>query len=204
MSYLLHRLTTRTRALPAHLIRRGILLMVVVFVFGAAGEPGQALPVGTLPLLGGGGSATSAQPFEEFVLEIPEIGVSVQVQEAWVVGDTWDFSGFRQEAAHLELTAYPGQGSNVVIGAHYELANFVPGPFIALDQLQAGDRINVVFEGQTFTYEVFNTLQVHPSEVYVAYGTSQEMLTLLTCYSYDGQGRYARRYVVQARLVEPA
>ncbi len=54
MSYPFHRLTTHTRTLPAHLIRRGILLMVVVLVFGAAGEPGQALPVDTLPLLGVG------------------------------------------------------------------------------------------------------------------------------------------------------
>jgi len=205
MSHLFQHSATIARALPGHtLIRRGLLLLVAVCLFGAAGEPGQALPVSTLPLLGGGGGGTPALPFEEFTLEIPELGVSVSVYEAWVVGDTWDFSEFRQEAAHLELTAYPGQGSYVGSGAHYELANFVPGPFIALDQLVAGDRIDVVFEGQTFTYEVFNTLEVHPSEVYVAYGTSQEMLTLLTCYSYDGQGRYARRYVVQARLVDPA
>lgn len=197
-----HRTPSRRAAFRRTLIGRGIVLLLVVFMLaGLSGDAQHALPVSALPLTGGGGGSASA-PAGDFVLEIPEIGVHLAVEEAYVRGDTWDFSVFRHEAAHLQLTAFPGEGSNVVIGAHYELANFVPGPFIDLDQLEVHDRITIQYQGRTYIYEVSETLLVDPSEVYVAYGTPEEMLTLLTCYSYSGSGVYARRYVVRAPLVD--
>ena len=195
--------TSSRRAAPRHtLIGRWVaLLLVICLLVGLSGDVIQTLPVSALPLTGGGGGSASV-PAGDFMLEIPEIGVNLAVDEAYVRGDTWDFGVFRHEAAHLQLTAFPGEGSNVVIGAHYELANFVPGPFIDLDQLVVGDRITLQYQGRTYIYEVSETLLVDPSEVYVAYGTPEEMLTLLTCYSYSGAGIYARRYVVRAPLVE--
>ena len=194
----LHRHTTRRAALR----QRGVVLLLIVFLLaGLSGDALSILPVSALPLTGGGSDSANATT-GDFILDIPAIGVELPVEEAYVRGDTWDFSVFRHEAAHLQLTAFPGEGSNVVIGAHYELANFVPGPFIDLDRLEVGDRISIQYRGRTYIYEVSETLLVDPSEVYVAYGTPEEMLTLLTCYSYSGSGIYARRYVVRAPLVE--
>ena len=194
----LHRHTTRRAALR----QRGVVLLLIVFLLaGLSGDALSILPVSALPLTGGGSDSANATT-GDFILDIPAIGVELPVEEAYVRGDTWDFSVFRHEAAHLQLTAFPGEGSNVVIGAHYELANFVPGPFIDLDQLEVGDRISIQYRGRTYIYEVSETLLVDPSGVYVAYGTPEEMLTLLTCYSYSGSGIYARRYVVRAPLVE--
>ena len=130
-----NRTSSRRAATRHNVIARGIALLLVIFLLvGLSGDVIQTLPVSALPLTGGGGGSASV-PAGDFILEIPEIGVNLAVDEAYVRGDTWDFGVFRHEAAHLQLTAFPGEGSNVVIGAHYELANFVPGPFIDLDQL---------------------------------------------------------------------
>ncbi|GAB4575897.1 MAG: hypothetical protein Kow0077_29710 [Anaerolineae bacterium] len=175
-----------------------LLLVLVVFGTGSAPAPFPS----TLPVLGGGSEAYLPR-FDGFSLRIPTIDLEVDVYEALVRGDTWDFSVFTHQAAHLQLTAFPGQGSNVVIGAHYELANFEPGPFIDLDEVPLGAEIFVDFAGHTYVYEVTDTMLVHPENIEVAYRTRSEVLTLLTCYEYAPQeGVYARRYVVRAELVE--
>ena len=186
-------------------VQRALILTLLAFIFILPGSiPAAAsadLPA-TLPLLSGGGSAGS--PYgDSFVLRIPSIELDVYVWEAYVRRDTWDFSVFTQQAAHLQLTALPGQGSNVVIGAHYELDNFVPGPFINLDAVPVGAEILVDFQGHTYVYQVIETMLVRPENIEVAYRTPSEVLTLLTCYAYRAEsGQYEQRYVVRANLIE--
>ncbi len=186
---------------PTHITlrRRWLLLaLLTLALVMLAGQP--AMPT-TLPALGGGGSAAPRPA--DFTLRIPGIDLEVAVQEALIRGDTWDFSGLTHQAAHLQLTAFPGEGTNVVIGAHYELAGRAPGPFIALDDLTAGEPIFVEYQGHVYVYEVSATLIVTPEDIQIAYRTPDEMLTLLTCYDYrPASGDYARRYVVRAALVE--
>lgn len=182
--------------------RRILLAMLALLLFAIpTSMPAQNLP-SELPILGGGGQ--EQMPYgEDFALHIPSIGLEVDIWEAYVRGDTWDFSVFTNQAAHLQLTALPGQGSNVVVGAHYELADFVPGPFINLDEVPVGEHILVDFQGRTYVYEVTETMLVRPENIEVAYRTSSEVLTLLTCYDYTpSSGVYAQRYVVRASLVE--
>jgi sortase A len=186
----------------AHRVRfciMGVLLMVAGSVSVSA-KPAAPVP-NSLPVLGGGSTATAAGS-ADFVLSIPSIDLELPVWEAVVRGDTWDFSVFTRQAAHLELTALPGQGSNVVIGAHYELADFVPGPFINLDKVPVGERIYIDYGDQVYVYEVSDTLLVSPADIEVAYRTPSEVLTLLTCYNYTAtSGVYDQRYVVRAALV---
>ena len=138
-----------------------------------------------------------------FQLIIPELDVNVAVYEAWMSRRTWDFRVFTEDAGHLQYTAYPGDGSNVVIGAHYELRDFVPGPFYELDQLEIGDEIQIYFMGQLYTYEVTVLDLVRPEEVSVLRRTPFEVLTLLTCYDYSPQSdSYSQRYIVRAVLVD--
>ena len=175
-----------------------LLIGLALILLSTAAVPAPLSGIEALPTLGGGGDS-AAVPGADFTLHIPAIGLDVPVLEAEIRGSTWDFSGFTRQAAHLQLTYYPGQGSNIVIGAHYELTNFAPGPFYHLDRLAVGDQITLHFEGQTYTYEVRETLLVTPTDISVIYRTPQETLTLLTCYSYNRtSGRYARRYVVRA------
>ncbi len=180
-----------------YLAALGALVWLVV---GAMVFPGQAA---RLPLLGGGSAHAAAPAADSFVLVLPGIDLQVPVVETTIAGDTWDFTNLGRDAAHLALTGYPGQGTNTVIGAHYELRNFVPGPFFHLDQLAVGDPVQVVFQGTVYTYEVIQTLVVDPTAVAVAYRTADEMLTLLTCYDYDASGGgYHSRFVVRATLVD--
>ncbi len=159
--------------------------------------------VAVLPTLGCCQGVPAPASGGDFTLSIPRIGLYVPVVEAYVRGETWDFSALDGEAGHLELTAYPGQGTNIAVGAHYELADFSPGPFYHLDDLAIGDRLQVAYQGEHYVYEVREALVVDPANVAVVYRTPQEMLTLLTCYNYDRTAsRYASRYVVRAVLIE--
>ncbi|MBN2470356.1 MAG: sortase [Anaerolineae bacterium] len=184
---------------------RSILLLclaLILFLTGSAPAFTTTDLPATLPLLGGG-SASGSPYGDSFVLHIPSIGLEVDVWEAYVRRDTWDFSVFTHQAAHLQLTALPGQGSNVVIGAHYELADFQPGPFINLDAVPVGEQITLNFQGQRYIYEVTETMLVRPENIEIAYRTSSEMLTLLTCYAYRASsGQYEQRYVVRASLID--
>jgi LPXTG-site transpeptidase (sortase) family protein len=152
----------------------------------------------------GGGSGGSVPITEDtfFQLIIPELEVDVAVFEAWQHRRTWAFHVFTEEAGHLQYTAYPGMGGNVVIGAHYELADFEPGPFYTLDALGEGALIEVYFMGELYTYQVVGTDLVSPRDLSILRPTPFEVLTLLTCYDYSPQAAtYTQRYIVRAVLV---
>lgn len=173
----------------------------------------MALLMGALPVLAQGDEATETPPVVRpprvpisedtfFQLFLPTIAVESPVFEAWQHKRTWAFFVFTEEAGHLQYTAYPGEGGNVVIGGHYELTDFSPGPFYELDQLEEGDLIDIYYLGELFTYEVIFTELVDPTNLSVVAPTPIEMLTLLTCYDYSSiADTYEHRYVVRAALV---
>lgn len=137
-----------------------------------------------------------------FQLKIPALELDLTVTEAWMSNRTWEFRVLAEEAGHLQYTAFPGMRGNIVIGGHYELADFEPGPFFRLDELVPGDRIDVIFMGEIFSYEVAAITLVDPTNVRILYPTPVEVLTLLTCYDYSPQAAtYTQRYVVQALRV---
>ena len=185
-------------------MRRLILLAMLLVVVGTVGAAGADVHPETLPLLGGGDGVRRPITAETFFqLIIPEIDVNVAVYQAWVHRRTWEFRVFTEEAGHLQYTAYPGEGGNVVIGAHYELADFEPGPFYRLDELEIGDRIQVYFMGMPYTYEVVATDLVDPHDLSILQPTPFEVLTLLTCYDYSpNAATYTQRYIVRAVRVD--
>ncbi len=156
----------------------------------------------TLALAQGGGGGALRLPITEdtfFQLKIPALELDLPVTEAWMSRRTWEFRVLAEEAGHLQYTAWPGMRGNIVIGGHYELADFEPGPFYALDELVLGDRIDVIFMGEAFTYEVAAITLVEPTDLRVIQPTPVEVLTLLTCYDYSPLSEtYTHRYVVQA------
>lgn len=177
-----------------------LVLILITLAVPASSQHIIAQP-DALPLLGGGGS-TSPAMINGFAIHIPRVNMHVPVGQAFIVNNNWDFSGFSSQAGHFQLTNYPGEGSNVVIGAHYELANFQPGPFIGLDHVVVGDIINVEYNGRIYDYQIVSKFLVTPQNIEVAYPTSSEMLTLMTCHDYaSGPNAYVNRLVVQAALV---
>jgi sortase A len=103
---------------------------------------------------------------------------------------------------HLEGTGYPWQEeANVYLAGHRlgfpNTASFLA--FWDIDNMQEGDEVFVWdANGRVYTYEVFRTLEVEPTDLYVtAPLEGKNILTLQSCTLPD----YARRLVVQAELI---
>jgi sortase A len=103
---------------------------------------------------------------------------------------------------HLEGTGYPWQEeANVYLAGHRlgfpNTASFLA--FWDIDNLQEGDQIFVWdANGREYVYEVFRSLEVDPTDLYVTEPLEgRNILTLQSCTLPD----YARRLVVQAELI---
>ena len=109
-----------------------------------------------------------------------------------------DFAGI-----HLEGTGFPWQEeANVYIAGHRLGYPNTPSflAFWDIDNVVEGDQIFVEdANGGEYTYEVFRTLEVEPTALFVTEPIEgKNILTLQTCTLPD----YARRVVVQAELQE--
>ena len=107
-----------------------------------------------------------------------------------------DFAGI-----HLDGTGFPWQEeANVYIAGHRLGYPNTPSflAFWDIDNLVEGDQIFVEdVNGREYTYEVFQTLEVEPTDLFVTEPIKgKNILTLQTCTLPD----YARRVVVQAEL----
>ncbi len=104
---------------------------------------------------------------------------------------------------HLEGTGFPWQDETNVYIAGHRLGYPNTPSFLAfwdIDNLVEGDRVFVEdANGREYTYEVFQTLEVEPTDLFVTEPIEgRNILTLQTCTLPD----YARRVIVQAELVE--
>jgi sortase A len=107
-----------------------------------------------------------------------------------------DFAGI-----HLDGTGFPWQEeANVYIAGHRLGYPNTPSflAFWDIDNLAEGDQIFVEdANGREYTYKVFQTLEVEPSDLFVTEPIGgKNILTLQTCTLPD----YARRVIVQAEL----
>ena len=102
---------------------------------------------------------------------------------------------------HLEGTGFPWQGeANVYIAGHRLGYPGYPSflAFYDLDKVEKGDQIFVKdANGKQYTYEVFKTDEVEPTDLYVTEPVKgRNILTLQSCTLPD----YAKRLIVQAEL----
>jgi len=109
-----------------------------------------------------------------------------------------DFAGI-----HLEGTGFPWQEEANVYVAGHRLGYPNTPSFLAfwdIDNVVEGDQIFVKdANGGEYTYEVFQTLEVEPTELFVTEPIEgKNILTLQSCTLPD----YVRRVVVQAELQE--
>jgi len=116
---------------------------------------------------------------------------------------TWDTSTITSEVGFLEGTAWFGQGGNIVLGGHSELAGRVPSVFYELDDVAVGDEIVISEGGRTWRYRVIDSYEVDFRDLSILYPTSSERLTIMTCDtdSLTTGGRYNRRVVIIAERV---
>jgi LPXTG-site transpeptidase (sortase) family protein len=103
----------------------------------------------------------------------------------------------RQLAAgpgHLDETAIPGEPGNAVITAHRDTF------FRHIYELNKGDEITVLRNGQTFHFAVTGKKVVKPNDVSVLKPTPDAQLTLITCYPTYYIGPAPERLVVFSKL----
>jgi sortase A len=95
---------------------------------------------------------------------------------------------------HLDQTAMPGDLGNAVITAHRDTF------FRHIYELNKGDEITVLRNGQTFRFAVTGKKVVKPDDVSVLRPTPDAQLTLITCYPTYYIGPAPERLVVFSKL----
>lgn len=110
----------------------------------------------------------------------------------------------RYGVAHAEGTALPGKAGNVFIFAHsgidFSEAARYNAVFYLMNKLEAGDVIQLFYEGKEYQYQVTGSKKVASDAVeYLEQDTSRKTLTLMTCWP---AGTTLKRLIVEAELRE--
>lgn len=121
-------------------------------------------------------------------IRIPKIGLTRYVVEGVGVSD------LKKAPGHYPMTPLPGQPGNAAIAGHRTTYG---QPFYDLDELEAGDEINVRTLQGDFRYVVDSKLVVSPDQTEVLAPTDEARLTLTTC---EPRFSARRRLIVSAVL----
>lgn len=140
------------------------------------------------------------QPRPPRRIMIPRIEVNSLVVQAKVEDGEWKVPKF--VAGHLQGTALPGQGSNVVLSGHVESISS-GNVFARLGELEIGDAVTIVTSNREIEYTVAEIVVVKNTDLSVVAPTEEETLTLITCTgNWMPLARdYDRRLVVTAKPV---
>ena len=122
-------------------------------------------------------------------MKIPRLEANTIV----VQGDS--SKALRRAVGHLPETALPGEHGNVVLAGHRD--SF----FRPLRNIQVGDAITIRTPDGEFEYQVESTKVVWPTDVQVLQPSSENTLTLVTCFPFYYLGSAPKRFIVRARQV---
>jgi sortase A len=123
-------------------------------------------------------------------IEIPRIHLSAIIAE----GTSSQTLGLA--VGHVAGTALPGESGNIVMAAHRDTF------FRGLGELQPRDLIRLTAPNGRFDYRVDFTEVVSPAETWVLKSSSNEALTLITCYPFHYIGTAPKRFIVRAYRVD--
>ncbi len=122
------------------------------------------------------------------VLHIPKLNLEVPVF------DGTDELTLNRGAGRIIGTARPGEIGNVGIAAHRD------GFFRGLQDVGAGDTIELKLPDRTERYRVTGIQITTPENVSVLQPTVKASLTLVTCYPFYFVGSAPQRYIVHAAI----
>jgi sortase A len=120
------------------------------------------------------------------ILSIPRIGV-----QAPVFRGTDDIT-LNRGVGWIDGTAFPGSKGNVGIAAHRD------GFFRALKDISLNDAIDLETTEGVKTFYVRECKIVDPSQVEVLAPSTEQTLTLITCYPFYFVGSAPQRFIVRA------
>ena len=125
-------------------------------------------------------------------LSVPRLHLSAMVREGI------DRNTLLLAVGHIPTTALPGQPGNVGVAGHRDTL------FRGLKDLRTGDEIQFSTLGGDFKYVVESLTIVEPDNVAVLAPSSENILTMVTCYPFYYVGGAPKRFVARARQVAPA
>lgn len=137
----------------------------------------------------------------EFVT-IPKIHAQARIIEQV---DPWNETLYKKALtmgiAHAKNTALPGEKGTIFLFAHssglpWELTNN-NAPFLRLNELAFGDRIEITKNGKVYIFAVTNKKEIQASEVQYLTKESKDNLILQTC---TPIGTSLRRLLIFAKL----
>ena len=124
-------------------------------------------------------------------IEIPRLFLSAIVVEGI------DGTALRRAVGHIPGTALPGQPGNVGLAGHRDTF------FRSLQDLRVNDEVQLSTLKGNFTYEIESLMVVEPDYVTAIAPSSENVLTLVTCYPFSFIGTAPKRFVARARQVSP-
>jgi len=122
-------------------------------------------------------------------MEVPRLGLKT----IFVQGDSPRI--LRRAVGHLPETALPGEAGNVALAGHRDTV------FRPLRGIQPGDAIMIKTPDGEFEYRVESTQVVLPNDVQVLQPSSENTLTLVTCFPFYYVGPAPKRFIVRARQI---
>ncbi len=145
-----------------------------------------------------------ALPGSEIRLQIPRLGVDIPITGVPLVDGTWDVTWLGNKAGWLQGSSFPGWAGNSALAAHVTGADGLPGPFAKLSQLQWGDQVIIIVNGERYIYEIRESYSdVRPNDLKILHHETLPWLTLITCEDYNpAQNTYKSRTVLRAVLIK--
>jgi sortase A len=122
-------------------------------------------------------------------IAIRRVGISA------VVAEGSDETTLSRAVGHIAGTALPGEPGNVGLAGHRDTF------FRALRNIRAGDLIVLTTPHGEFRYSAVSIKVVNPKALDVLDPTSEEILTLVTCYPFHFVGSAPNRFIVRAKRV---
>lgn len=98
---------------------------------------------------------------------------------------------------HIVGTAFPGESGNCAIAGH---RNYTFGTYFnRLEEVENGDFVEVSYNNNSYTYEIYESFVVLPTEVSVLDNVEGDsIVTLITCHP---KGKNSHRLIVRGRLI---
>ena len=121
-------------------------------------------------------------------IKISSLNINLPVEESQIIDGVWQVS--EKNVSHLNSSANPGEGGNVVIYGHNKKVIFGP-----IRQIKKDAEVIVATEDEKlWKYKVAATFEVTPDEVSPVLPKNEETLTLYTCTGFAD----SRRFIIVA------
>ena len=183
-----------------------VMLLSTTSVLGALDllpEPIAKLPEAEKPTLSASASLAQAAPEKPTRIEIPTIGMEVEVLNPASTNVAVLDKALLDGAVRYPTSSNLGEAGNVIIFGHSSYLPIVRNQafkaFNHIEDLKKGDRILVSGSTRTYVYEVESVLAADAETDAIPLTVEGSKLTLATC---DSFGSKSDRFIVTANLVE--